>query len=81
MNNTIDIISAWAYKLTYRILQLSGASQVSLDNYVKGVKGRNSELHEADRDLSAKLPGVKILTVLIIILGTVIVYRLIQKRI
>lgn len=75
-NGTIDVTTTLAQKLTYRILQISGASQQALDNYLQACKEKNDARIKADKELSNKVPWIRI----ILIAVGVIVFVLILRR-
>ena len=61
MNNLLDLVQAWANKLTYRILSISGASDQAKQNYLNAVSTQNQQIIDADSELSGKIPVIKIL--------------------
>ena len=61
MNYTIDMVTAWADKLTYRICVLSGMSDEQLQNVLKAFVDKQNGVTAADDALqpSLNLFGIK----------------------
>jgi len=51
MNYTIDLVTSWAEKLTYRIMQLSGVSEENLQKYLQAVVNKQNGIKTADETL------------------------------
>jgi hypothetical protein len=77
MNNILDLVNSWAQRLTYRVLQMSGASDVALSNYKTAIESKNSDIIQFDDELKNKVPWIQIL----IIGGTGIIIFLILRQI
>lgn len=61
MNKLFDLIERYWQKFAFRALQMSGASQQALDNYLSAVRDKQEERIQTDKELSGKLPWLKLL--------------------
>jgi hypothetical protein len=91
MNYTIDLINSWAYKLAYRAMQISGATEEELQNYLKAVVDKQNGVIKADDTLATpiKILGITFKSlqsaintgiIIIAIVGGIILYKRYSKR-
>lgn len=83
MNYTIDLVNNWAQKLTYRIMQISGASEQALSNYVKEVAKIKDNKYEADKTIQPGLRLPKIVEYIVyagIVAGCYFAYKFLKRK-
>jgi hypothetical protein len=74
MNNLLDIVNSWAEKFAYRVMQMSGVPEKSLNNYLDAVKEKNRDKIKADEELKAKVPFLQNIFYLGLVLLVIYVY-------
>lgn len=80
MNRLIDLIKTWSYKLSYRIMRISGASDEALNRYLVMVGQQKESDAAADEELA---PHHKRARLIIFALGAVaawLLYRFLKKK-
>ena len=76
MNWTIDLINSWADKFTYRILQLTGATDDQLAAFVQGITAKQNQTATADTSFNDNLNIAEILKYAAVVGGLFLVYRI-----
>jgi hypothetical protein len=88
VNYTVDQLTSWADKLTYRLMVMIGVPDENLQAYLKAVVDRQNGVAEADQALQPPVTilgiqfkniGSVIKTVLVIVI-LIILYRVFRKQ-
>lgn len=81
MNKLLDLVNSWSYKLTYRILKMSGASDEALENYKKAIEEQKEDILEADKEFSKKLLTANVIKWALIVVAGIIALKILDKNI